>query len=80
MVRDESEIDAPAGASTGSESQSRELSREDMRGTLSVVDVLTSLKRSTSHPPTAALIRRKIDALSLPALDTLGFLMDLTIL
>ena len=32
-----------------------------------------------SHHPTAALIRRKFNALSLPALDTLVFMMDLTI-
>ena len=50
-----------------------------MQGTWSVVDLLTSLKRRTSHPPTAALIRRKFNALSLPALDTLVFMMDLTI-
>ena len=79
MVRDESEIDASAGATSSSESQARGLSPEDMRATWSVVDVLTSLKRRTSHPPTAALIRRKIDALSLPARDTLGFLVDFTI-
>ena len=79
MVRDESEIDASAGATSSLESQARGLSPEDMRATWSVVDVLTSLKRRTSHPPTAALIRRKIDALSLPARDTLGFLVDFTI-
>ena len=78
-AKDDAGTSAPAGASTGSESQACGLSNEDMRGTWSVVDLLTSLKWRTSHPPTAALIRRKIDALSLPALDTLGFLMDLTI-
>ena len=61
-------------------SQAHELSREDLRRTWSVVDVLTSLKRNTSHSPTAALIRRKLDALPLPALDKLGCLVDLTIL
>ena len=35
-------------------SQAHELSREDLRRTWSVVDVLTSLKRNTSHSPTAA--------------------------
>ena len=57
-----------------------ELSPEDLRRTWSVVDVLTALKRNTNHRPTAALIRRKVDALSLPALDKLGCLVDLTIL
>ena len=57
-----------------------ELSPEDLRRTWSVVDVLTALKRNTNHRPTAALIRRKVDALSLPALDQLGCLVDLTIL
>ena len=42
-------------------SQAHELSREDLRRTWSMVDILTSLKRSTSHSPTAALIRRKLD-------------------
>ena len=78
MVRDESEIDASAGATSSSESQARGLSPEDLWGTWSVVNALTSLKHH-SHPPTAVLIRRKIDALSLPALDTLGILVDLTI-
>ena len=61
-------------------SQAHELSREDLRRTWSVVDVLTSLKRNTSHSPTAALIRRKLDALPLPAIEKLGCLVDLTIL
>ena len=61
-------------------SQAHELSREDLRRTWSMVDILTSLKRNTSHSPTAALIRRKLDALPLPALDKLGCLVDLTIL
>ena len=78
-AEDDADTSAPAGATSSSESQSRGLSPEDMRATWSVVDVLTSLKRRTSHPPTAALIRRKIDALSLPARDTLGFLVDFTI-
>ena len=78
-AEDDAGTSAPAGATSSSESQSRGLSPEDMRATWSVVDVLTSLKRRTSHPPTAALIRRKIDALSLPARDTLGFLVDFMI-
>ena len=57
-------------------SQAHELSREDLRRTWSVVDILTSLKRNTSHSPTAALIRRKLDALPLPALDKLGCLVE----
>ena len=61
-------------------SRAHELSPEDLRRTWSVVDVLTLLKRNTSHSPTAALIRRKLDALPLPALDKLGCLVDLTIL
>ena len=61
-------------------SQAHELSREDLRRTWSVVDILTSLKRNTSHTPTAALLRRKLDALPLPALDKLGCLVDLAIL
>ena len=51
--------------------------REDLRVTWSAIDVLTSLKHRSSHPPSAALIRRKIDALSLPATETLGVLVDL---
>ena len=56
------------------------LSEDQMRRTWALVDVLTSLKRRGNHPPpTAELIRRKFDALSLPALDTLSILMDSTI-
>ena len=51
-----------------------------MRRTWALVDILTSLKRRGNHPPpTAELIRRKFDALSSPALDTLSILMDSTI-
>ena len=51
-----------------------------MRRTWSLVGVLTMLKRRANHPPpTAELIRRKFDALSLPALDTLSILIDHTI-
>ena len=53
------------------------LSDEEMRRTWALVDILTSVKRSANHPPpTAELIRRKFDALSLPALDTLSVLVD----
>ena len=56
------------------------LSDEEMRRTWALVDILTSVKRSANHPPpTAELIRRKFDALSLPALDTLSVLVDHTI-
>ena len=56
------------------------MSSEEMRRTWAVVDVLTSSKRRTKQPPpTAALIRRKYDALSLPALDTLCSVMVHTI-
>ena len=56
------------------------MSREEMRRTWAVVDVFTSSKRRTKQPPpTAALIRRKYDALSLPALDTLCSVMVHTI-
>ena len=59
---------------------SQPLSREEMRRTWAVVDVFTSSKRRTKQPPpTAALIRRKYDALSLPALDTLCSVMVHTI-
>ena len=58
------------------ESQAPGLSRGDLQAAWSVINVLTSLKRRKSQPPTAALIHRKIDALSLPALDDrLGFLV-----
>ena len=51
--------------------------REDLRVTWSAIDALTSLKHRSSNPPSAALIRRKIDALSLSALDSFGVLVDL---
>ena len=59
---------------------SKTLSEDQLRRTWSLVDVLTMLKRRANHPPpTAELIRRKFDALSLPALDTLSILIDHTI-
>jgi hypothetical protein len=59
---------------------SKPLSEDQLRRTWSLVDVLTMLKRRANHPPpTAELIRRKFDALSLPALDTLSILIDHTI-
>jgi len=61
------------------ESQAPVLSCEDLQAARSAIKVLTSLKRRNSQPPTAALIRRKLDALSLPALDRLGFLVGLAI-
>ena len=61
-------------------SESQQLSDEEMRRTWALVDTLTSVKRRAKHPPpTAELIRRKFDALSLPALDTLSILVDHTI-
>ena len=61
-------------------SGSQPLSDEGMRRTWALVDLLTSVKRSANHPPpTAEFIRRKFDALSLPALDTLSVLVDHTI-
>ena len=54
----------------------------EMRRTWALVDLLTSLsKRRANHhpPPTAELIRRKFDALSLPALDSLSIVVDHTI-
>ena len=51
------------------------LSEDEMRRTWALVGLLTSLKRRANHPPpTAELILRKFDALSLPALDTLSIL------
>ena len=59
---------------------SQPLSFEQMRRTWALVDILTSLKRRTNHPPpTAELIRRKFDTLPMPALDTLSILVDQTI-
>ena len=63
-------------------SGSQPLSDEQMRRTWALVDLLTSLsKRRANHhpPPTAELIRRKFDALSLPALDSLSIVVDQTI-
>ena len=52
---------------------SQPLSEDQMRRTRALVDILTSLKRRANHPPpTAELILRKFDALSLPELDTLS--------
>ena len=60
--------------------RSQPLSEDQMRRTWGLVDIFTSLKRRANHqPPTAELIRRKFDALSLPALDTLSILVDHTI-
>ena len=60
--------------------RSQPLSEDQMRRTRGLVDIFTSLKRRANHPPpTAELIRRKFDALSLPALDTLSILVDHTI-
>ena len=53
------------------------MSEDQMRRTWALVDLLTSLKRRANHPPpTAELICRKFDALSLPALDTLSIVVD----
>ena len=61
-------------------SGSQPLSDEEMRRTWALVDLLTSVKRSANHPPpTAELIRRKFEALSSPALDTVPILVDHTI-
>ena len=69
---------APAAAPpTGGHSFDRGVPREDLRVTWSAIDALTSLKHRSSNPPSAALIRRKIDALSLSALDSFGVLVDL---
>jgi len=61
-------------------SGSQPFSNEQMRRTWATLDILTSFKRRTNRPPpTAELIRRKFDDLSLPALDTLSILVDHTI-
>ena len=61
-------------------SSQQPLSEDQMRRTWGLVDILTLLKRRGNHPPpTAELIRRKFDALSLPALDTLSIMVDSTI-
>jgi hypothetical protein len=55
------------------------LPKQELRSTFAAVDVLTSLKWRGS-PPTAALVRRKVDSLTwLGAQDALCFLMDRTI-
>ena len=60
--------------------ESQPLSNEQMRRTWAMVDVLTSLKRRTNQaPPTADFIRRKFEALSIPATETLSILMALTL-
>ena len=48
--------------------------REDLRGALSLVDLITSLKQR--RPPTELLIRRKIDALSRPTVEMLPFMVE----
>ena len=61
-------------------SGSQPFSDEQMRRTWVLVDILTSLKRRSNHPPpTAELIRRKFDTLPMPALDTLSILVHQTI-
>ena len=58
---------------------SQPLPEDQMRRTWALIDILTSLKRRAKNPPpTAELILRKFDALSLPALDTLSILIDHT--
>ena len=47
---------------------------EDLRGALSLVDLLTSLRQRRF--PTEPLLRRKFDALSRPTVDRLPFLVD----
>ena len=60
--------------------ESQPLSNEQMRRTWAMVDVLTSLKRRTNQaPPTADFIRRKFEALSIPATETLSILVALTL-
>ena len=55
---------------------SQPLSEDQMRRIWALIDILTSLKRRANHPPpTAELILRKFDDLSLPALDTLSILI-----
>ena len=59
--------------------KTRPLSEDQMRRIWALIDILTSLKRRANHPPpTAELILRKFDDLSLPALDTLSLLIDHT--
>ena len=56
------------------------LSEEQLRRTWSLIDILTMLKRRGNlPPPTAELILRKFDGLSLLALDNLSMLMEYTI-
>ena len=55
------------------------LPKQELRSTFAAVDVLTSLKWRGS-PPTAALVRRKVDSLTwIGAQDALCFLIDRTI-
>jgi len=49
------------------------LSRKEHRSVHSVLPILTSLKWRRKWHPTALLIRRKLDELSRPALDSLSF-------
>ena len=59
--------------------KTRPLSEDQMRRIWALIDILTLLKRRANHPPpTAELILRKFDDLSLPALDTLSLLIDHT--
>ena len=59
------------------EGSQQPLSDDQMRRTWALVDILTLLKMRRNHPPpTVELIRRKYDALSLPALDTLSIMVD----
>ena len=59
--------------------KTRPLSEDQMRRIWALIDILTSLKRRANPPPpTAELILRKFDDLSLPALDTLSLLIDHT--
>ena len=56
------------------------LSEEQLRRTWSLIDILTMLKRRGNlPPPTAELILRKFDGLSLLALDNLSMLIEYTI-
>ena len=50
--------------------------RHDQLCACSLVDIFTSLKRRTTQPPTQALIQRKINSLSLPALETLSLSVE----
>jgi hypothetical protein len=52
-------------------------SHEDLRGGFSIVKLLTSLKQR--RPPTESLIRRKFDALSRSAVETLPRLVEIVL-